>query len=89
METGIKLIAKERKRQIKKLGYDKEYDSKYKQNLLGEAAAAYATTDPDRKEFWPWNESYWKPTPENRVKELIKAGALIAAAIDYELNKNL
>ena len=34
--------------------------------------------------WWPesWNVDWWKPTPENRVKELVKAGALIAAEID-------
>jgi hypothetical protein len=30
----------------------------------------------------PWGESWWKPTPEDRVRELVKAGALIAAEID-------
>jgi hypothetical protein len=41
--------------------------------------------------LWPWWESqvrgpdwalWWKPTPEDRVRELVKAGALIAAEID-------
>lgn len=32
--------------------------------------------------IWPWGEQSWKPTPLDRVKELTKAGALIAAAID-------
>ena len=31
---------------------------------------------------WPWGEQHWKPTPLDRVRELVKAGALIAAAID-------
>jgi hypothetical protein len=31
---------------------------------------------------WPWDASWWKPTPDNRVRELVKAGALIAAEID-------
>lgn len=31
---------------------------------------------------WPWHKSYWKPVPDDRVRELVKAGALIAAAID-------
>lgn len=31
---------------------------------------------------WPWDEKWWKPTPDNRIKELTKAGALIAAEID-------
>lgn len=32
--------------------------------------------------LWPWDESYWKPTPNDRIRELVKAGALIAAEID-------
>lgn len=31
---------------------------------------------------WPWEPTYWKPTPDDRVRELVKAGALIAAEID-------
>jgi hypothetical protein len=32
--------------------------------------------------LWPWHPGYWKPTPDDRVRELVKAGALIAAVID-------
>lgn len=36
--------------------------------------------------LWPkWDHYQWKPTPHNRIKELTKAGALIAAQIDIEL----
>lgn len=31
---------------------------------------------------WPWDKSWWKPTPDRRIRELQKAGALIAAEID-------
>lgn len=31
--------------------------------------------------FWPWSSHYWKPTGDP-VRDLTKAGALIAAAID-------
>lgn len=31
---------------------------------------------------WPWESLYWKPTPDDRAHELVKAGALIAAEID-------
>jgi len=31
---------------------------------------------------WPWEPQSWKPTPNDRVRELVKAGALIAAEID-------
>ena len=30
---------------------------------------------------WPWLDG-WKPTPDDRIRELAKAGALIAAEID-------
>lgn len=36
----------------------------------------------DPPEPWPWEHSNWKPSPENRIKELVKAGALIVAEID-------
>lgn len=31
---------------------------------------------------WPWDAEWWKPTPDDRIRELVKAGALIAAEID-------
>ena len=31
---------------------------------------------------WPWDESWFKPTPDDRIRELVKAGALILAEID-------
>lgn len=31
--------------------------------------------------FWPWSSHYWKPTGEPK-RDLVKAGALIAAALD-------
>lgn len=31
---------------------------------------------------WLWDAKWWKPTPDDRERELIKAGALIAAEID-------
>lgn len=32
--------------------------------------------------LWPWDDSWWKPTKSKRIRELTKAGALIAAEID-------
>lgn len=32
--------------------------------------------------LWSFDWSWWKPTPNDRVRELVKAGALIAAEID-------
>lgn len=32
--------------------------------------------------MWPWEEEKWRPEPDNRIRELARAGALIAAEID-------
>ncbi len=41
-----------------------------------------AGNKPDFQEFpWPWHQSYWRPSGDP-VRDLVKAGALIAAAID-------
>ena len=43
---------------------------------------AKAHIELERTLFWPWAKGWWKPTPDDRIKELTKAGALIAAEID-------
>ncbi len=40
-------------------------------------------------ENWPWSPEWWKPTPDDRIRELVKAGALIAAAIDSLQDQNI
>lgn len=93
MKTGIDLIAEERQRQIEKEGWDGVHDSVHDEGEMAQAAVCYATPETDRKyhnnylkpaylKGWPWEMSFWKPSPGNRVKELTKAGALIAAEID-------
>ena len=32
--------------------------------------------------FWPWDPEWYKPCPDDRIRELVKAGALIAGEID-------
>lgn len=96
MSKGVELIAIEQKRQIEELGFDYTNNDLYADEQLAKAAAVY-TLRPHpikwKKDFigiyliWPWSMRYWKPTPSDRIKELTKAGALIAAQIDYELNK--
>lgn len=39
--------------------------------------------------FWPWAPSAWKPCPNDRIRELTKAGAIIAAEIDRLRNARL
>lgn len=89
MKTGIELIAEERQRQIEVEGYTAEHDMKHSSDDFAGAATAYAYppawTYPGadiRAEEWPFDEESYKPSPDNRERELIKAGALIAAAID-------
>lgn len=93
-KSGIELIAEERKRQIEVEGWTKEHDAEYTNSSLSLAAVCYAIPSelrrysycPLRKErvpdFWPWDKEWWKPCPEDRIRELTKAGALIAAEID-------
>ena len=86
METGIELINQERKRQLEVLGHDstrKEDAGLYCANQLPHAAVAYIMEDPE--EYWPWNWStLYKPS--TRVRDLVKAGAMIAAEIDRLLS---
>lgn len=56
---------------------------------LSFAAAAYSIPKKmgfRRSQFWPWHRNSWKPD-NDRVTELTKAGALIAAAIDEILRQ--
>jgi len=86
--TGSALIAIERARQKDQEGWTPEHDEEHDENELALAAACYAMPDQMRsifnlrKRLWPWSPDWWKPTPDNRIKELVKAGALIAAEID-------
>jgi len=87
MKTGVELIAMERQRQIDVEGWDEYHDDEHEKGELALAAACYATIHTGRRDnpehpLWPWAKSWWKPTPDDRVKELAKAGALIAAEID-------
>lgn len=89
-KSGADLIADERQRQIDVEGYTPEHDAlEGSEGALALAAAVYALPAEARAKtpdgtpvFWPWSRFYWKPTPDDRVRELVKAGALIAAEID-------
>jgi hypothetical protein len=81
--TGIERIAAERKRQIEEEGFTAEHDDRLMNGALAAAAACYAVPALAEKAYlWPFDKSQWKPTPENRIRELEKAGALIAAEIE-------
>lgn len=86
--TGAERIVDERRRQIEELGYDADHDELIGVNELATAAIAYAMYHaddaPEARDYWPWDPVAFKPTGDV-VRDLTKAGALIAAAIDAEL----
>ncbi len=86
--TGIELITDERQRQIEKEGFTAEHDKQYTDGQLIGAAMTYAMPSDLRypiNGIWPWTMEWFKPTPNNRIRELTKAGALIAAEIDRRI----
>ena len=83
--SGVDMILAERLRQINEEGFQPKHDVEY--HTHGElvmAAIAYLFPEGmvNRKAYWPWGDGTWKPTPKDRLKELKKAGALIAAEMD-------
>lgn len=82
---GAGLILRERYRQIEQEGWTAEHDDGHANDLVL-AAIAYAyegvrNGHPMAPAIWPWDEEWWKPSTD-RVRNLVKAGALIAAEID-------
>lgn len=81
--TGAKLISAERKRQYKEEGFLQSKDQVYKKQELIAAAGCYLSAEDDKSPLplkWPWAAKWWKP--RSRIRNLVKAGALIAAEID-------
>jgi len=89
MGAIMKIVA-ERVRQIDSEGWTPEHDDTHSHEELALAAAAYCIAEEERRTvsgglhraIWPWDEEYWKPSPDDRIKELAKAGALIVAEIE-------
>ena len=85
---GIERIAAEQKRQIEEEGFTAEHDDCWIKGQMAKAAMCYCMEPGDGEDDhipdeWPWPSAWWKPTcPDNRIRELEKAGALIAAEID-------
>ena len=86
MKTGAELITKERQRQIDVEGWDTEHDDEHTGGGLLYAAATYILTiiepEGDHYKLWPWEMQYYKPTLQDPIRQLTKAGALVAAEID-------
>lgn len=95
--TGVELITKERARQVADEQWSSDHDDGHNRSELALAAACYALPPSIRtlkilrnsiwKFLWPWGVRWWKPMAREddepgRLRELVKAGALIAAEID-------
>lgn len=91
IEGGSVLIMVERCRQLDVEGYSAEKDDGYTHRELLGAAQAYimaALVESGPKPYtptyppktWPWSDEHFKP--DGAVRDLVKAGALIAAELD-------
>lgn len=89
MSRGAYLIATERSRQVLAEGWTPDHDAEHTAGELALAATCYVAhvARPQRAPFdappplWPWDAHYWKPS-DDPIRNLVKAGALIAAEID-------
>ena len=94
---GVERIREERERQIRSEGWTPEHDDEHDQAQLATAGVGYAMFAVEQLLFddlpdeayqvppaeteWPWHPDWWKPSTDP-VRNLVKAGALIAAEID-------
>lgn len=84
--SGAEIITRMRNRDLAEFsaGHDDERGA----YTLTIAAITYALSAADRVTedgvpmMWPWGPDDWHPCRDDRIKELAKAGSLIAAAID-------
>lgn len=85
MTKAVQEVLAERQRQIDVEGWTPEQDDRYTTGELADAAANYAAFAGQQRKYpytgwWPWADSWWKPT--TRRRDLVKAGALILAELE-------
>ena len=95
MKNGIELIAEERAAQVAREGWTQEHDDEHEDSELARAAIVYAkeaVAETQGRTFapvlgsdgapaeWPWDAEWYKP--RDPIRNLVRAGALIAAEID-------
>lgn len=97
MPRSILMVIDERARQVVEKGFDTAHDQEHQDGELASAGGTYVLPHKDRTFVWdpgehdpntkvpltwPWLEEFWKPTPDDRIRELVKGAALIVAEID-------
>ena len=89
MSIAIELIKEERQNQIDQ-GYSEFHDDRLKNFELAMAADSYIMTviSPDEEGDATWMKNKWKPS-DDPIRNLVKAGALIAAEIDRLQRKRI
>lgn len=65
-------------------GFSEERDDGYVFDELANAAACYLSPGVVMEEtnLWPWDDKHWKPSPDNRKRELTKGIALALCELD-------
>lgn len=87
---GKSHILTERRRQIEEEGWTPEHDEQHEVEHLAAAAAAYVLAQGPGAEVpkgWPWGREWWKP--KDRLRNLVRAGALYLAASDLADRRGL
>ena len=84
--TGAEMIAAERQRQMSVEGWTPAHDDQHENGELLSAAVWYLDNGCEydlglKLPPWPWEPESWKPR-EDRIRQLVIAGALVAAEID-------
>lgn len=87
---GIAIIAAERRRQLERENWTPEHDDEHGRGEMAIAGACYAVVGTDASvqypdddpegSGWPWGGRWFKPKDD--IRNLARAGALIAAEID-------
>ena len=90
IKSGAQQIAAERSRQVLVEHFTVEHDAAHTESELLAAAECYLIAAQCKRgddqlrryalEHWPWEWDGWKPA--DKIRNLVKAGALIAAEID-------
>lgn len=83
LHTPIELIVAERRRQISK-GWTPAHDDAHTNDELAYAAACYLMPRENNVpfRFWPFESAAWRPSSDDRLRELTKAGAFVVAEME-------